>query len=201
MARRRAIDADEILAAALALAAEHGWARVRLYDVAARLGVPLAQLRGHVADLDAVGNLLFARADRAMLAAASAPGFERRSAKERLALTLRAWLAALAPHRAAVRAMLAYKLKPAHLHHHAALVVDLSRTVQWWREAARLDATGRQQEVEEIGLSALLAATVLHWLFDRSPGQDRAHRRLDRRLAVADGWMARLFGTPRRKPT
>ena len=198
MTKSRSNRSDEILDAALTLAAEDGWAKVRLRHVADRLEVSLADLRRQVSDLDAVGNLLFARADRAMLTAGSVPNFHDLPPKERLILTLLAWFDSLAPHRQAVRSILAYKLKPAHIHNHAAIAVGLSRTVQWWREASHLYATGRQREVEEIGLSALLAATFLHWLCDLVPGQEGARQTLRRRLDAADWLMVRLYGKARR---
>ena len=199
MPKSRSIKPDDILDAALTLAAEGSWAKVRLRHVADRLGVPLAELRCQVPDLDAVGNLLFARADRAMLSAAAMANFERLPPKERLNLTLLAWLDSLAPYRRAVRQILAYKLKLAHIHHQAALIVGLSRTVQWWREASHLDATGRQQEIEEIGLSTLFVTTLLHWLYDLVPGQEGARQTLKRRLDAADRLMLRLYGKTKRK--
>ncbi len=196
--KARSIKSDDILDAALAIAADVSWAKVRLRHVAERLGVSPADLRRHVPDLDAVGNLLFARADRAMLEAATVANFDRLPAKERLYLTLLAWFDVLAPHRQIVRQMLSYKLKPAHIHLHAALVVGLSRTVQWWREAAHLDAIGRRQEVEEIGLSTLFVATFLHWLYDPVPDQEGARQSLKRRLNAADRLMATLYRKPGR---
>ena len=78
-----------------------------------------------------------------------------------------------------------------------ALIVRLSRTVQWLWEAARLDAAGWRKDLEEIGLSLLFAATVVHWLGDRSENQERTRRFLGRRLAAADTLMA-LLSPPRR---
>jgi AcrR family transcriptional regulator len=191
----RAVSAGDIgdaaLDVALAIAREMGWAGVRLHAVADRLGVPLAELSRAVPDLDALGERLFARADRAMLAARETPGFAALPARERLFLALAAWLDALAPHRPSVRAILGYKLTLAHVHLHAALVVRLSRTVQWWREAAHLDAVGRRREIEEIGLSALFVATVAGWLREAAPTGGRAKARLRRGLALAARLMSR----------
>ena len=103
------------------------------------------------------------------------------------------WLDALAPHRRIVGEMLRYKFQPAHVHLQAALVVRLSRTVQWVREAARLDAAGRRRQIEEMGLTALFMATVMVWLTDTSEGHQRTRAILERRLASADRLMARLW--------
>ena len=193
MAKSRSIKPNDILDAALTLAADIGWAKVRMHNVADRLGVPLTALRRHVSDLDAVGNLLFVRAEQFMLAANTGHNFRQLSPKKRLFMTLTAWLNVLSPHRNSVRAMMAYKFKPAHVHHHVTLAVALSRTVQWWRDASHIDAIGRRQEVEEIGLSALLVATFFHWLCDCTPGQEGTRQTLRRRLNGADWLMAMLF--------
>ena len=185
--------AEEILDTALGLAGEDGWDRVRLHKVADRLDIPLQRIHDIYPDLDAVGNALFARANRAMLAAGDAAGYTDLPASERIFLAIAAWLRVLAPHRPAVRAMLRYKAQPAHVHLQAALIVGLSRTVQWLREAARLDAVGRRRELEEVGLSALMVATLVYWLFDRSDDQAKTRAFVQRRLARADRLMSALF--------
>jgi AcrR family transcriptional regulator len=178
---------DAILDAALALASERGWSDIHLHDVAARMGLPLAEVGRLVPDKDALGNRLFARAAGAMLALGEQSRFRALPAQERIFRAMTAWLDALAPHRAAARDILLYKLAPAHLHHQAALVVALSRTVQWIREAAGLVAAGRGRRREEVRLTLLLLATLLFWFLDGSPGQERTHEFLRRRLeAMSD---------------
>ncbi|MBM3511503.1 MAG: hypothetical protein FJX61_15410 [Alphaproteobacteria bacterium] len=184
---------DRIVDAAFARGAEVGWARVRLHDVARDLGVPLSAIYPYFTDLDAVGEAMLGRADRAMLDAASTRGFARLEPKVRVERLIRAWLAALDPHRHEVRAFLRYKFAAAHIHLRAALIVRLSRTIQWLREAARFDATGFRHDLEEVGLTALFVATVAAWLADASPGGQRARAFLARSLAVADRAMARLY--------
>ena len=147
-------------------------------------------------DLDAVGNTLFARADRAMLNAARAPGFDKLPPRERLHRVMMAWFETLDPHRRHVRAILRYKFAFAHIHLRAALVVRLSRTVQWIREAAKLDAVGLRHDVEEIGLSALMVVTVMHWLSAPVADLGATCTFLQRRLECADAAMARLWPQP-----
>jgi AcrR family transcriptional regulator len=173
---------EAVLDAALALAAERGWSRFHLYDVAERMGLPLAEIGRLFPDKDAVGNRLFARAGRAMLALRDDAAFRALPAEERIYRAITTWFAALAPHRATARDILLYKLAPAHLHHQAAMVVALSRTVQWVREAALLTATERAAAREEVRLTLLFAATLLFWFTDRSAGQERTYSFLRRRL-------------------
>jgi hypothetical protein len=73
------------------------------------------------------------------------------------------------------------------------MVFDLSRTVQWLRDASGLDARGRRRQLEEIGLTALFVATLRTWLKDGSPNQEKTREWLARRLARADALMARLW--------
>lgn len=190
-------ESDPIVAAALALAEETGWDNIRLHEVAARAGVPVAELRRRYRDADAIADAWLARADLAMLAPYDA-GFAARPALERLHETLCRWLDALAPHRAVTAEMLRTKLWPFHPHHYVPLVFWLSRTVQWWREAARLDAGAPQRQVEEIGLTWIFVATVAYWGRDNSPGQERSKAFLRRRLEQADRLMARTFAPPAR---
>ena len=139
-----------------------------------------------------MGSALFRRANRRMLQARDEAGFADLPAAERIFLALARWFDALAPHKAAVRDILAYKVRPAHVHLQAGLIVALSRTVQWLRAAANLPATGRQRDIEEVGLTALFAWTVLYWLNDRSAGDRRTRRFLKRRLDAAARIMTRL---------
>ncbi len=193
MKRTRGDLKERIVDAAFARGAEVGWARVRLHDVARDLGVPLRAIYPYFTDLDAVGEAMLGRADRAMLDAAAARGFNRLEPKVRVERLIQAWLAALDPHRREVRAFLRYKFAAAHIHLRAALIVRLSRTIQWLREAARFDAIGFRHDLEEVGLTALFVATVLAWLGDASPGGKRSRAFLVRALVTADRAMARLY--------
>lgn len=170
-----------------------GWGALRLHRVAARLGIPLVELYRHYRDADAIAEAWLEVADRAMLAAASVPGLARRPVPDRLERTLLAWLEALADHRPVAAQMLMSKLYPGHPHHLAALVFRLSRTVQWWREAAGLDAGPPRRQVEEVALTTLFVATVTCWAADRSAEQRVTRGFLARGLRAADSLAGRLF--------
>jgi AcrR family transcriptional regulator len=178
---------DAVLDAALALAGERRWSEIALYEIADRAGLSLGEIARLFPDKDAVGNRLFARAGDAMLALREDAGFRALPAQERVYRAITTWFGALAPHRAAARDILLYKLAPSHLHHQAALVVALSRTVQWVREAALLPATGRARRREETRLTALFAATLLLWFADPAPERDRVFGFLRRGLAAIGG--------------
>lgn len=181
---------DAILDAALALAGERGWSVIHLHDVADRLGISLAEIRHLFPDKDAVGNRLYTRATDAMLALRDQTNFRTLPTQERIYRAITTWLDTLAEHRATARNILLYKFAPTHVHHQAALVVALSRTVQWIREAAELAATGRGRRREEMWLTLLLTATVLFWFADPSPHQERTRAFLHRRLEAAGACLA-----------
>jgi len=185
--------AEKILAATLDLAAEAGWDNLRLRNVARELGVPMTAVLSHYRDLDAVANAWFTQGLAAMLAPVD-KGFHDLPPKERVRLLMLRWFDALAPHRETTAAMLAGKMYPFHPHHWVPMVFDLSRLIHWLRDAAGLDAGGRQKQAEEIALSALFVATLAVWCSDGSEDQARTRAFLDKRLAHGDRFMAALFG-------
>lgn len=178
-----------IIDTALTLGAERGWDGVHLHDVAARLGIGLADITRHFADKDAIAEAWFERADAALLAAPEAPGWHLLSPRERLHRAIFSWLHALAPHRRLAAEMLRYKFQPEHLHLQVRGVLRISRTVQWIREAALLPATGWRRECEEAALTAIYLTTFACWLRDDSPGASRSGSLLARQLARAE-WLA-----------
>ncbi len=188
-----------IVEAAVALAAEVGWERVRLRRVAETLGVSLAEVRACTRDLDAVADAWFARALAGMLVGPEA-GFAALPARERVYRVMMRWFEANAGHRRLVGEMLRAKLYPSHPHYWVPLVFNLSRLIQWVREAALLDAPGRRRQVEEVGLTLLFLAALAVWLRDESPDQHSTRRFLRRRLALADRVLARAAGRQRRRP-
>ncbi len=184
---------ERIIDASVELADEFGWPAVRLREVAVRLGVTLPEIRAHYPDLDSVADAWLERADDAMLAVTERADLPDKPPPERIEAALVAWFTALGGRRLMLRDMLSYKLQPNHFHLQAALVVATSRRVQWLREAARLDATGRQKSVEEIGLTVLFSAAVMRWLGDRSDNFEHTRAFIVRRLERADKLMLRWF--------
>jgi ubiquinone biosynthesis protein COQ9 len=185
-------DAETILDAALRLGERDGWDALHLHDVAAELGIGLADLHRHYAQKDALAEAWFDRADRAMLAACDDPGWLQRPVRERLFGAVTAWLDALAAHRVLTGAMLRYKLQPEHLHLQALGVARVSRTVQWIREVAGLRSTGLRRELKEAALTSVYLATFAHWLADDSVGAVRTRRLLDSLLGAAESGSAGL---------
>ena len=187
---RRALQ-DCILDAALAIADEQGWQNVRLHAVADRLQVGLGEIQAVCGELDQLADAWLERADKAMLAVRERPGVAELPARQRLYEALVAWFESLGGRRAMLRQVLAYKLRPPHLHLTLALIAATSRRVQWLREANHLDAGGRQRQIEETGLTLLFVAAVAVYLRDPDESFERTRRFLRARLEQADAVMRR----------
>jgi AcrR family transcriptional regulator len=187
----RATLRDRILDAALELARERGWANVRLYQVAGRAGVSLAQVGAEFRDQDALANAWFARA-LAALESLPEGAVAGQPAPERLHTAIMRWFDALAPQREVTVQMLEAKLYLSHPHHWVPMIFDLSRLIHWFLDAARIASTGRARQLAEVGLSAIFLATLRVWRRDDTVGQERTRQYLGRRLAQSDRWLGRL---------
>ena len=186
--------AARILDASLSMAEAGGWSRLRMSDVAAELGIPMADILDHYHDKDAVADALFRRAWRAMLAETPG-GFADLPMLERLHLLLMRWFDALAPHRKVAGQMLGDKLYPSHPHHWVPMVFNLSRTIHWLLDAAGDASRGRKRQLIEIGMTGIFLATLRVWTRDDSEGQSRTREFLKARLEAGDRWLGR--GYPR----
>lgn len=183
---------EAIVDTALELGEQSGWEAVHLHQIAQALGIALADIAQRFAHKDAIAEAWFDRADQALLAAPSAPGWDQLDPPGRLHAAVFAWLDALAPHRRLSGQMLRYKLQPEHLHLQALGAVRVSRTVQTLREVAGLQAAGWRREAEEAALTAMYLSTLLSWLRDDSAGAAVSRDGLRRWLARADFVARRL---------
>jgi AcrR family transcriptional regulator len=190
--RARTAVRDRIVDAALDLAEAHGWANVRLYQVAEHAGLSLAEVGALFRDQDAVANAWFARA-LAALEQLPADAVADRPAPERLHAAIMRWFDALAPHREVTAEMLEAKLYLSHPHHWMPMIFELSRLVHWFLDAARIASTGRARQLAEVGLTAIFLASLRVWRRDDSASQERTRRYLLRRLTAADRWIRRLL--------
>lgn len=177
--------ADAIVDAALTVAEESSWERLRLYQVAQALRTDLDAVRRHFREKEELADAWFDRADAAMLACGNELAVKELPTVERLETLIWAWLDRLEPHRGVTRQMIRGKLEPGHLHVQIPAVLRISRTVQWLREAAERDAPGVYRGLEESVLTSLFVATFLSWLGDESPGFRRTRLRLHRGLRGA----------------
>ncbi|MDP3816120.1 TetR/AcrR family transcriptional regulator [Pseudomonas sp.] len=169
------VSAQQILDSALQLADACGWERLHLFDVAAQLDVGLDAIASHYRDKDQLVEAWFDRADQALLARGKAADLPTLEPAKRLEELLMAWLDSLAAHRAVTGQMLLYKLEPAHIHLQILGLLRISRTVQWWREAAQRQSLHLSRIAEESLLSGVYLRSFIHWL--RHPEEDPAEFR------------------------
>jgi AcrR family transcriptional regulator len=175
---------ERIVDTALAVAEEKGsWSAVRLHDVADRLSVPTPQILDYYRDLDAVADAWFLRGLKAMVGP-KPDDFLNNPEWRRTEICLLAWFDALAEHRRVSAQMLRGKLHLSHPHRWVPMVFNLSRVIQWLREAAQLPAVygTRRASREEVSLTALFIGAVLIWTRDETVGQERTKSFLRREL-------------------
>jgi len=189
--------AQIILDTALAIAEETSWEQLRLHDIAMRLAISLDDIRQHYPQKDDLVEAWFDRADRAMLKRAAAADMLSLSIRQRLYHIITSWLDALAEHRRLTRDMLFYKIEPGHIHLQVLGIMRISRTVQWFREAAWMDTTHLRRILEESMLTGIYLSTFMYWLNDASPDQGATRQFLDRQLGRAESAAQRLDATRR----
>mgnify|MGYP000512920088 CR=1 FL=1 len=186
---------DLILDTALRLADTGSWEALRLHQVASALGIGLNDIRVHYREKEALVDAWFDRADRALLERARAADVITLSTRGRLLHALMAWFDALAPHRRVTRQMVLNKLEPGHLHYQYDGALRVSRTVQWWREAAARAAVLPWRALEETALTGIFLAVFGYWMQDDSPHSTRTRALLERMLnqaAQAAAWVPGL---------
>ncbi|MFH0343408.1 MAG: TetR/AcrR family transcriptional regulator [Chromatiales bacterium] len=177
---------QRIVDTALALAEPRSWEVVRLHEVAEAAGITLDELRVYFREKEDIVEAWFDRADAAMLHAATAPGFLSLTTRRRLQRVIMAWLNALAPHRRVTRQMISGKLEPGHLHIQIPGIMRVSRTVQWFREAAHRDAAYVQRAFEEVATTGIYLTTFCYWMWDDSRGSGATEALLERLLGIAE---------------
>lgn len=178
-----------ILAAALRLAAERGWRRTRLGDIAAEAGIGLDGLRAKFASKAAIVNGLIRRTDERALALGSAVGS---SARDRLFDMLMRRFDALEPDRAGIAAIVREScLDPAAALCHGP---RLMASMAWMLEAAGLNASGPLGLLRAKGLAAVYLWALRAWLDDDSRDLAKTMAALDRGLRQAEA-VAKLLAS------
>jgi len=95
---------------------------------------------------------------------------------------LLAWLDSLSAHRAVTGQMLLYKLEPGHIHLQVLGLMRISRTVQWWREAAGRQTLHLRRIAEETLLTGAYLRSFVHWLRHADEGSAEFRAYLRRQL-------------------
>ena len=161
--------AKQILETGLVLAESDSWENMHLHTIAQKLDISLDQIRRYYPQKDDIVEAWFDVADSAVLTIKPEHDFFEQSVRDRLHQVIMTWFEALAPHKRITGEMLLYKLEFGHIHLQVLGIMRISRTVQWFREAARIDTTGLRRILEETGTTTIYLATFTRWLRDDSP--------------------------------
>jgi AcrR family transcriptional regulator len=180
---------ERIVRAFMALLAKKPYESIGLAEVAARAGVPLAQLRGEFDSALAILAAHMKEIDREVLAGGDDMA-EEAPPRDRLFDVLMRRLEALASDKAAIRSLMRSALRDPGL---ALALNGLGVCSQrWMLNAAGIDASGPKGTVRAQGLALLFAQVLRVWLDDDDPGLDKTMAALDRALTRGQSW-ARLL--------
>ncbi len=170
---------DQVIDAALALAVEHGWSGFDMGDVAVAAKMPLADAYARFPSKASVLSRFMRRVDTQVLQATGRLS-DRESASDRLFEVLMARFDALAPHKAAVRAIV--KGAPGDLGAVVCAMPQLRRSFQWMLTAADLRPHGVRGELTTKAVLGVWLNAVRVWLKDDDPDLSKTMAALDRGL-------------------
>lgn len=193
---RRAVK-EQVVEAALALAAEQPWTEIKLQDIAARAKLPLADLVEVFPTKLSVVRGFMRHIDRQVIETLD-PELAREPPRERLFDVLIGRFEALGPYRAGVRSLWeALSRDPDAL---TLLNRAVIRSQLAMMAAAGLNAEGLSGMARAQGLAMIFYRTMGVWLDDEDPGMARTMAALDRHLRDAERLMRPLqgFGTAAR---
>ena len=177
---------DKILQTALSMAERQAWEAIHLHEIAAKLGISLDQIRSYYPQKDDLVEAWFDRADHAVLDNIPTEEFLQLTDIERLHRIMMTWFETLARYRRVTRDMLRYKLEFGHIHLQVLGIMRISRTVQWFREAAQQNSTDLIRILEEVGTTGIFLMSFSRWLYDDSPGFQTTRSFLDTLLQQAE---------------
>ena len=186
-----------IVDCALELAAERGWRRTRLGDIARAAKLSMAELHRHYPSRAAILDAYFRRVDIEMLEGVE-PELKAEPARDRLFDVIMRRFDVMNRHKEGVRA----------------IVLDLAcdpcaapwswcrlrRSLLWILAAADLDRGGLRGLVRLKGLALIYVTTLRVWLDDDSEDMAKTMAALDRRLGRVDDLLSTLRDRGRRPP-
>jgi len=176
---------DKAVDAMMALLAEHSFEEIGLAEVAGRAGLKLSELRAEFGSPLAIVAAHIKDIDRAVLAGSTADMAEE-PARERLLDVLMRRLEALAPYKQAVHSL----MRSARRNPGLALALNAMavRSQQWMLEAAGIGASGPKGALRAQGAALMFARVLAVWCDDDEPDLGRTMAALDRGLASAERW-------------
>lgn len=178
-----------VAAAAMRLAAERGWRRTGLLEVARASGVPLDRFYRRYPDRADVLAAVSRIADTAVLAG-DMPFDAEESARDRLFDVMMRRYDALLPYREGLRAVVRdLRAEPLTA---LAFSRHFGRSMAWMLRAAGVEADGRGGALLTAGLGAVQARVMRVFLEDDTADLARTMAALDAELRRAERWAATL---------
>lgn len=176
---------DKAVDAMMALLAEHSFEEIGLAEVAGRAGLKLSELRAEFGSPLAIVAAHIKDIDRAVLAGSTADMTEE-PARERLLDVLMRRLEALGPYKQAVHSL----MRSARRNPGLALALNAMavRSQQWMLEAAGIGGSGPKGALRAQGAALMFARVLGVWFDDDEPDLGRTMAALDRGLASAERW-------------
>ncbi len=179
----------KVAAAAMRLAAERGWRRTGLLEVARASGVPLDRFYRRYPDRADVLAAVSRIADTAVLAG-DMPFDVEESARDRLFDVMMRRYDALLPYREGLRAVVRdLRAEPLTA---LAFSRHFGRSMAWMLRAAGVEADGRGGALLTAGLGAVQARVMRVFLEDDTADLARTMAALDAELRRAERWAATL---------
>ncbi|MCZ6720184.1 MAG: TetR family transcriptional regulator [Proteobacteria bacterium] len=174
---------------ALDLAAQKGWGRTTLSDIAEAAGMPLAELYRQFRSKRALLVAFSRRIDEEVLANVD-PDLASEPARDRLFSVLMQRFDALGPYKAGLCAVVRDEsCDPSAL---LCGAPHLTRSMAWMLEAAGIGSAGFGGALRVKGLAAIYLIALGVWFRDKSEDMSRTMATLDRSLRRVDALLATL---------
>lgn len=174
---------DRAVRAALNLAAEKGWDKTGLQDIAKRCKCSLADLNEIFEDRGEILAAYERQIDRRVLAQVGKPDLTTPE-RDRLFDVLMERFDVLGEDRAAVVSILkSFRLDPKQA---VIGIPHLGKSMLWMLEAAGIDSAGAKGAVTALGLIGVYLYTLKAWMDDESEDQSKTMAALDKALGRAE---------------
>ncbi len=190
-ARKKKQSGDRLIDAAMTLAAERGWRRLTMAEIADEAGLELEQAVAVFASKMAIFNGLISRVDTAVSTAVAEDDNGDESARDRLFDVLMRRFDALAPYKEGLAAILwGLPKEPLAGLCHAR---RLRRSMIASLTAAGIPSRGCTGEIKAKALAVIYANAVRVWLDDDSSDMAKTMAALDNGLAQAEKLAALIW--------
>lgn len=194
-------DPGRLFGEVMALAAQLGWRRTTLTDIAEETGESLEALHQRFGSKQGILAAFTDHIDDVVLHAGPAETGEQTTARDRLFEVIMRRFDALQPYKEGLR-QIAREGGGGDLVDMLCGAQRLARSMAWMLEAAGIGASGLAGAVRTKGLVAIYLSTFNTWLRDDSEDMSRTMAALDRHLARAERFasMQGPFGGRRYRP-